>query len=781
GVETYSVQSLRIEWDSSSSTNHNAQVELRGAAARQQVLASAHCSDGVIRDLSREVRWSLKSDAVAKVSPEGVVTPVGDGETHLVAALEGGLQTSIPLKVSSATVSQPISFPNQIVPIFTKLGCNAGGCHGKSGGQNGFRLSLLGFEPTEDYEYLVKESKGRRLFPAAPDHSLLLQKAVGTLPHGGGKRMEQGTRDYDLIRRWIAQGMPYGKPEDPVVSSIAVFPLERIMKRDGLQQLTVRAFYTDGSWEDVTSGAQYDSNDKDLAQADSLGRVKIVGRSGEVGVMVRYQSKAVVFRAVVPRGVNVANLPASRNYIDDLVFKKLKAIGLPPSAVCDDTTFLRRVTLDIAGRLPKAEEVRQFDADKSAGKREAVIDRLLDSPDYADYFANKWGALLRNRRGNETHARANVAFHGWIRDSFHENKRYNRFVEELLTASGESSKNPPVTWYRQVRDTTAQLEDTAQLFLGARMKCAQCHHHPFERWSQQDYFGFGAFFSQIGRKAGENPGDELIFHRKGAASSTNKKTQQSVKPTPLGGAVADIAPESDPRQALADWLSQPANPFFAKSLVNRYWKHFFSRALVEPEDDIRDTNPASNPELFEALAQTFVKSGFDLKALVRDITRSTAYQLSSVPNEHNADDKQFYSRYYPKRLPAEVLLDAIDGLTSGPTLFPGTQEGTRALQLPDNSYNTSSYFLTVFGRPDAASSCECERSQDASLAQSLHLLNSKDIQAKLTSDQGRAARLAEDSGRSDEVKLQDIYLLAYARGPSSGEVETAHAHLAKRL
>ncbi|MBI3870355.1 MAG: DUF1553 domain-containing protein [Verrucomicrobia bacterium] len=780
-AETARTDNLALEFDAASAAGAKpAMLRLKTSAARQQVLATAQGSDGFVRDLTRSVTWESSPANIVKISRSGLITPIADGEATVSARTAEGATASLKVRVEDSKAEQPINFGNQVVPIFTKLGCNAGGCHGKSGGQNGFRLSLLGFEPPEDYEHLVKESRGRRLFPAAPDQSLLLLKATGILPHGGGKRLETDSRDYQLIRRWIAQGMPYGKPEDPTVDRIEVHPVERTLRRDAQQQLVVKAIYTDGTVEDVTAGAQYDSNDKDIAQVDAAGQVKVVSRAGDAAVMVRYQSKVSVFRATIPLGIEVTKLPPSRTFVDDLVFKKLKTIGIPPSEMCDDATFLRRVSIDIAGRLPTPEETRRFLADTHPLKRDYAIDSLLESSDYADYFANKWSALLRNKRGAETQARGNFAFHGWIRDSFMENKPYNQFVSEILTASGDSTQNPPVAWYRQVRDTTSQLEDSAQLFMATRMKCAQCHHHPFERWSQQDYFSLGAFFAQVSRKGGQEPGDEFIYHKRGVAAAVNKKTNQKVKPAPLGGKPLDIASDDDPRQALADWLGAKNNPFLSKALVNRYWKHFFNRGLVEPEDDVRDTNPASNPELFNALSQHFIESGFDLKQLIRDICRSSTYQLSAVPNEHNGDDRQFFSRYYPKRLSAEVLLDAINTATESQTTFNGTQEGTRAVQLPDNSYNANSYFLTVFGRPEGTSACECERSQDASLAQSLHLLNSKDIQAKLSADGGRASKLAQDAAKPDGAKLEDLYYVVYSRAPKAEEITTATQHLGKR-
>ena len=411
--------------------------------------------------------------------------------------------------------------------------------------------------------------------------------------------------------------------------------------------------------------------------------------------------------------------------------------------------------------------------------RDHLVDRLLDSPEYAEYFANKWGALLRNRRTDGKQMRGTYGFHAWIRESLLRNKPFDQFVREVLAASGDMAEHPPVAWYRQARDTTIQLEDTAQLFLGQRLQCAQCHHHPFEKWSQQDYYGFAAFFSRVGRKGGSQPGEEVIFHRRGAAEATHKKTKARLKPAGLGAPSVECAPDDDPREALVDWMTSPQNPYFARSLVNRYWKHFFNRGLVEPEDDMRETNPPTNPELLTALAQYFVKSGYDLKALVRAICRSHVYQLESAPNEHNKVDKQNFSRFYPKRLNAEVLLDAIDQVTAAESKFDGLPSGTHAVCLPDNSFNQSSYFLQVFGRPDSSSSCECERSQDASLAQSLHLLNSKDVQAKLTDDKARAAQLAADKERGDEAKVRELYLRAFSREPSAEELQIAQKHLAK--
>jgi len=753
---------------------------LKGADERRQLLVNAKLTDGALRDATREATFSVEPKGVVTVTKAGRVIPAGNGRATIVAKVADGKDAALAVSVSGFDETHPVNFPNQIVPIFTKLGCNGGGCHGKSGGQNGFRLSLLGFEPQEDYEYLVKESRGRRIFTAAAERSLLLLKGVAALPHGGGKLLETDSDDYRLLTRWIRQGMPYGNPEDPKVERIEVFPKQRIMTMEGEQQLVALAHYTDGSVEDVTRSALYEPNDKEMAEADKDGHVQIFDRPGDVAIMVRYQAQVAVFQATIPLGAPVGELPKPKNFVDELVFKKLKMVGMPPSAISDDATFIRRVTLDIAGRLPSMEEARAFQADKDPAKRDKLIDRLIASGDYADNFANKWGALLRNKRTTGAHAHGTYAFHGWIRDSLYNNKPYDQFVREVVAASGEIGNNPPVAWYRQVKDSTAQLEDSAQLFLGMRLQCAQCHHHPFEKWSQKDYYSFSAFFSRIGKRGGPRPTEEMIFHRRGKASAKNKKNNETVLPAGLGSEPLDIPVDEDPRHALADWMGASDNPFFAKALVNRYWKHFFGRGLVDPEDDMRATNPATNPELLDALAQDFINSGFDLKRLVRLITESKTYQLSATPNEHNAVDKHNFARFYPRRLGAESLFDAINSVTDFKTAFAGLEKGTRAIQLPDNSYNDSVFFLKIFGRPDSSSACECERSDDASLAQSLHLINSKGIQDKLTNPKGRAAALAADDKRKDEDKIKDLYYMVYSREPDAEEMKIALAHLAKR-
>ncbi|MFM7130443.1 MAG: DUF1549 and DUF1553 domain-containing protein, partial [bacterium] len=468
-----------------------------------------------------------------------------------------------------------------------------------------------------------------------------------------------------------------------------------------------------------------------------------------------------------------------KNFIDEAVFANLKELGIPPSPVCDDSTFLRRVTLDIAGRLPTHDETKAFLADQSVNRREKKVDNLLRSPDYADFFAAKWTAVLKNRRDDASDIVSNFAFHAWVRDSILANKPYDQFVRELLAATGTVIGNPPVAWYKRVKEPKNQIEDVAQLFLGVRMQCAQCHHHPFERWSQDDYYSLAAFFAQVGRKPSGTRGEDLIFHKRGMATATNIKSGVALKPAALGDAVPSIAADEDPRLKLADWMKSPSNPFFARALVNRYWKHFFQRGLIEPEDDIRDSNPPSNPELLAALEQHFIRSGFDLRDLVRVIVLSNAYQLSSATNKDNQGDRQNYSRYYPRRLPAEVLLDSIDQLAATQTDFANLPPGTRAVALPDNSYNRASPFLRVFGRPEGESVCECERVQSSSLAQSLHLINAGDIKQKLASPTGRAQKLATEKS-PDESKVRELYLVAFAREPRPDELKAAMEYLSEK-
>lgn len=753
-------------------------IALHGRDARWQLQVTqlADATDSMTRDVTREVTYHLDPPDLASIDESGFVTPLASGSGTIVAKLGPLQSTQLSFQVTGMETVQPVNFPNQIVPIFTKFGCNSGGCHGKAAGQAGFKLSLLGFEPREDFTHLVHESRGRRVFPAMPTQSLLLQKATNQSPHGGGQRLEADSHEYRLLQRWVASGLHYGDENNLRVTKIEVVPAQAKLERKSEQQLSVIATYSDGSYEDITRTAQYESNNTDLAEVDTRGLVSLSERPGDVAVMARYQGQVAVFQASIPLGVPIDAWPESRNVVDELVFSKLKTLGIPPSSISDDATFIRRVTLDLCGRLPNLEETQAFLSNTATDKYESTVDRLLASIDHAEFFAKKWSTILRNRRATPGHQFGTFAFFDWLRDSFYNNKPYDQFVSELLTASGSVDSNPPVAWLREVSTTEARVEDAAQLFLGQRLQCARCHHHPFEKWSQADYVHMSAFFSTVTRQDGDTPEQPRFVSRIGSATAKHPKSGENLPPAGLDAAPQTIPPTLDPRRELARWMVAPENPFFARSLVNRYWKHFFAVGLVEPEDDMRVTNPASNPELLDGLAKYFVENKYDLRGLLRLICTSTTYRLQSEANEHNLRN-QSYARFYPKRLQAEVLLDAVDQVLLTETTFAGVPADTRAVSLPDNSF--SSYFLDVFGKPDSATACECERSQEATLAQSLHLLNSKEIQAKLSSDSALPASLAASSDAVD-VKVTQLYLTAFSRPPTQSELETATKYIASQ-
>ncbi len=756
-------------------------VRLVGPEARQQLAVTRRASDGAKHDATRSVKYVVQPAGVARVTEAGFITPLANGKA-VISAKADGLVASIPVEVSSFEKPQPLSFPNDIVPLFTRAGCNGGACHGKPAGQNGFKLSLLGFEPHSDYEFLIEETRGRRISPAAPEMSLFLRKGFGDMGHAGGVRLEKGY-EYDLIKRWIAEGMPYGPKGDPTVERVEVFPKERVVERGSSQQLVVTAFFSDGSRRDVTRAAEFRANQTGMAKVDEHGLVTFLDQTGSTSVMVRFQERVDAFMATIPLGAPVKELPEPANFVDEAIFAKLRTLGLPPSEVCDDSTFLRRVTLDLTGRLPTLVETREFLESKAADKRARKIDALLESAGYADLFAGKWAGILRNKAGGnlEQVARETYAFHDWIREGLLRNKPFDRFARELITARGAAGRNPAVSWYRAVKETNDRMADIAQVFLGVRVQCAQCHHHPYEKWSQDDYYGLAAFFSTIGRKeARKMPENDSVFHARKVAMAKNPNTDKQLRPTPLDGAALDVPAERDPRVDLAEWMTAPGNPWFAKMLVNRYWKHFFGRGFVEPEDDIRATNPPTHPALVEQLAVHFTKSGFDLKELCRVICNSRTYQLSAIPNEHNAVDEQNFARRYPRRLSAEAMLDAINDVAGARNNFNKQPLGVRAVALPDDNANNESYFLRVFGRPQMDTACECERSDTANLGQSLHLINSDDMHRILETADGRAATLAKDVKRPDAERVGEIYLQALSRKPAEKELKIALDHLAKK-
>lgn len=767
---------------------HPQKIALKGSDDAQQLILTATLQGGRVQDLSGDVAYAAGDPKVVRVTTSGRVIPLGNGSTEITVSY-GDKTVKVPVSAESIDVDLPINFGNQVVPVFTKLGCNSGGCHGKASGQNGFKLSLLGFEPEVDYDALLKEARGRRLFPAAPDKSLLLQKATGIVAHGGGKRMEVGSDEYKLVRRWIASGTPFGKPEDPVVTRISVVPEHRIMTRHNKQQFAVYAHYNDGFVEDITRRAQYDSNDTEIAIVEPTGLVRTLGLSGEAAIMARYQGHVTVFRATVPLGVKTPDYQFVRQtVVDEHTHRKWQQLGLVPSELCTDEQFIRRASIDITGTLPTPAEVTAFVNDKDPKKRDKLVDALLDRTEYSYYFANKWADILHvKRRQQAGAAEGTFGFHNWIREAIASDKSYDEFARDILTATGDETRNPPTVWYKELQNPEQFVDDTAQVFLGLRLACAQCHHHPYEKWSQDDYWGIAAYFGRLGRKnipvAGgfqNQPRQLLAIYTSSSGSVTNKRTAKPAIMKPLEGKPVELEPGDDPRQHFVSWLSNPNNPFFARAVSNRYWAHFFGRGIVDPLDDMRVTNPASNPELLDALAKDLVDHKYSLKHLVGTICKSRTYQLSAIPNEFNKQDKQTYARYYPKRMGAEVLFDAVCQVTDSPTAFGGLPQDKyapkRAIMLPDESY--TSYFLDVFGRPQRISACECERVSEANLAQALHLLNSDEIQGKLNRGGGRADMLAKDP-RPDGEKVDELFLWAFAHKPTPSQLNAALAHIAQ--
>ena len=750
-------------------------IDFTAADERIQLLITVQRADGSLWDVTSQAVCQSSQAGVARADG-GAVLPTGDGAGEITIRWDAegrALTAVVPVTSSGYGTARRLNFNNDIEPVLSKFSCNSGGCHGKASGQNGFKLSLLGFDPAFDYDALVKQGHGRRVFPAAPDRSLLLSKPTGQVVHGGGKKFEVDSPAYRLLRRWVEQGLPFGQPDDPKVKSIRVSPADRTMARGATQQLRVVATLTDGSTKDVSNAADYISQQPDLVSVTPAGQVATLDSTGEGTIMVRYMGLVEAARITVPFGDHVPESAfagfQARNYVDPLVMAKWRKLGIAPSPRANDSEFLRRASLDCIGTLPTADEAREFLADTRPDKRALLVERLLDRNEYAAYWATRWGDLLRNkRRYGDDYKRGTFAFAAWIRGAFQQNMPYDKFVASILTAQGTYSDNPPVVWYREVRNNVHQVNDTCQLFLGTRINCANCHHHPYERWSQEDYWGVAAFFSRVGSKS-EAANENAVFVRKDGAVN-HPVTGQQMKPKALGGPEYEYVRGEDPRQRLVDWMVAPENPYFAKAIVNRMWANFMGLGLVEAVDDMRVTNPPSNPELLDALAKDFVDHHFDLKHLIRTIMTSEVYGLSSTPTEYNAKDRRNYSRYAARRMSAEVLSDAIDTLTGVNENFAGLPVGTRAIDLPDES--ASSYLLEVFGRSQRESACECERSYAPNLAQVLHMFNSGEMQGKLNSGEGRIARLVADK-KSPEEAVNELYLAAYARLPDDGELKDA--------
>ncbi len=692
--------------------------------------------------------------------------------------LVGGFvaETSADEAVSVATsavdpAKVTLSFTNDIVPVLSKLGCNSGNCHGKAIGQNGFKLSLFGFDPDFDYAALVHEGLGRRVSPAAPDDSLMLLKATGTMPHGGGVRLTPDSESYRLLRRWIEQGMPSGRDDEPHDVKLEVTPAERIVQGQSQQQLRVVVHYSDGSTRDVTQVARFDSQHPDILTVTPDGLVQTTGRAGETSVMVRYQNCVATSRFVSlveqakPESAYAAFKP--KNFVDELVLAKWRKLHIVPSAEAGDAEFLRRVFLDAMGTLPTPQEVRDFVADGAPDKRDTLIDRVLQREEQFDLWAHRVGDLLRNRVGDSNGKDNTIAFAKWIRQSLVENKPYDQFVREIITVTGKRGDHPQMDWYRWAITNENRVEDTAQAFLGLRVSCANCHNHPFEKVSQTDYWQFAAFFARLKSVTYGNV-DELSLNEKGEIK--HPRTEQLLTPKVFGGPQFAYVAGEDPRLKLAEWLTAADNPYFARAICNRMWGHYLGVGLVDPVDDMRATNPPSNPELLDALARDFVAHKFDLKHLMKTILKSRIYGLSSTPTDDNRADTRNYARYYSRRLQPHVLLDAISSATGVPQKFEDYPEVKKAILLPNEKARSD--FLEIFGRSERTTPCECETSLAPNLSQVLYLLNSDELQRKLSSKDGVLDELAKPDKLTAEV-VEDLFLRTFSRRPRSDELQDA--------
>jgi hypothetical protein len=767
-------------------------VTLSTAQSLQQLIAELTAGQ-FQQDLTAKTQWTTSDANIAAVSATGIITPVSDGETDITARA-ANVTATVHVTVKGSKAPFTWNFRNNVVPVLTKAGCNSGSCHGALAGKNGFRLTLRGYDPEVDYYALTRQAVGRRVSLAEPASSLMLLKPTFAVPHGGGKRFSTSSLEYRILSEWIAAGAPPPGEKDAEVTGLEVYPAAATLQPGAEQQLVVKAKYSDGRVEDVTHWVKYSSNNEGTASVDDNGHVKMNG-PGEAAITLWYSSRVLYSRLTVPYPNEVTssvyeNFPR-RNYIDDLVIDKLRKLNIAPSRLADDATFIRRAYLDAAGVLPSAEQVEEFLADKSAqdaaasvlktgnpdpprrvvsgflespDKRTKLIEQITKTDEFVDYWAYKWSDLLlvssRKLRGN-----AMWSFYDWIRDSVKQNKPWDQFAREIFTSSGSSRENGALNYYVLHKDPIDLMETSTEAFLGQRITCARCHNHPLEKWTQVQYYELVNLFSRVGIKNGNSSGDDVIF-AKTSGDVMHPRLLKPLPPTPLDGKPMPLDSTLDRRAVFADWLTDPENPYFARSVVNRVWGNFMGRGLANPVDDLRATNPASNEELLAALTKDFVKHGFDVKYLIRTIMDSSAYQLSSEANATNQYDNIFYSKYIVKRLPAEVILDAYSQVAGVPTQFSGYPAGTRALQLPDTQ--VKSEFLTVFGRPARQVCDSSERSSDATIAQALNVINGDTLNKKLSATDGFVTLFLK-LGLSDSRILDHVFLTAFSRYPSVAE------------
>jgi hypothetical protein len=748
-------------------------LALRAGEARR-VLVTGITKDGERVDLTSRAVLKPRSRAVA-VDKDGYLSAAQPGEAR-VAVSAAGRSAELPVTIQPAP-ERVLTFLRDVAPVLNKAGCTSGPCHGAAKGKNGFKLSLRGYDPEFDYRALLYDLSGRRFNRSDPARSLMLAKPTQQVAHGGGLRFDLGSRYYNTILQWIAAGAPYGDPAKDQPQRLEVVPPEIFHQRPGLeQQILVLAHYGDGSSRDVTREAVVGSNAASTAEVDAGGVLKGL-RKGEAAVLVRYEGKFVTVPVTIldPRPGFVFTALPQNNYIDEHIDAKLKRLKIQPSAAASDAEFLRRVSLDLIGLPPTPQETRAFLANPD---RARAIDRLMLRPEFVDHWALKWGDLLQNSR-KYVGDKGNWAFREWIRKSIAENKPYDKMVRELLTARGSTFENPAANFFRVTREPKASMEKTTQLFLGVRMVCAQCHDHPFEQWTQNNYYELAAFFAAVGVKPGLESEEEVVFERREDAVIKHPKDGRVMQPRFL---IASLDPpripaSGDARESLVEWLTSPKNPFFARAIANRVWSYFFGRGIIDPVDDIRASNPPVNEPLLDALGKDLTASGYDLQRLIRTIVSSRTYQASIATNTWNADDEVNFSRQIPRRLTAEQLLDAATLATGSRPNFPEVPPDFRAEQLPGPHVGMGG-FLDVFGRPQRESSCECERRSDLSLPQTLNLLNGPALAEAIADPKGRIAGLITN-GVPDRQIVEELYLAALSRLPDAKELDQAMTYLQK--
>lgn len=749
-------------------------IHLNGRRQFRHLQVTGHYADGTVRDLTRSAAYTSANPAIASVTSAGLVNPTGDGETSLQVRV-GSFAVPVAVKISRFAQPEPFDFQREAVAAFTRQRCNSGACHGTPSGKAGFRLSLQGYLPDQDFQVLSREVYGRRANPLNPPESLILLKGTATLPHEGGKVLFRAEESYKVLQGWIAEGCKPAPAHNAPLAKLVVLPRKRSLRNEGRnQQVVVVAHFADGSQRDVTPLVSFSTSDEQVASVSKSGLVSFHKR-GSVAILCRYLHVVDNARLSYVREVPgfAWNNPAEVNYVDKWVFAKLKELQILPSDVCSDDEFLRRAYLDITGSIPDAAEVARFLADTNPTKRVQLIDRLLDTPEYADFWALKWADILRSTRKTLA-VRGAYNYRLYLARAFADNRPFDKVVAELLTGSGDPAMNPAANYYRVARNPQDCAETTAQLFLGVRMQCAKCHNHPFERWTQDDYYGFAAFFARVKQKKPDPKDEREIIFAGDNGEVNHLRTGAVMPPKAPGTAPFQVGADEDRRDYLAKWLTSPENPFFAKSVVNRMWFHLFGKGIVDPVDDFRDSNPPCNDELLDALARDFIQSGFNTKQILRTLCTSRVYQLSARTNPLNADDERYFSRAYPKLLTAEQLLDAICLATAMPEKFPGLPLGTRAIQLPDGEINHA--FLQAFGQPTRELACECGRESDSTLNQALNLINGNLIHEKLRHAENRIGKLLKEN-LPDEKIIAQLYLITLSRPATPEEINASLAHL----